>query len=226
MKMPIPSIFVFIALDCEAKPLIRQYNLKKLQQPHPFAIYTADEMALVVSGVGKTAMAGAVAYAMAIFQPASPVLINLGIAGHKEMATGTLLVADKIIDADNGEKKFYPQFIGRQPCRNMPLYTLARPGFSYSSDYLYDMEGAAFYEMAVKFSSCELIQCLKIVSDNQHEPAEQINAKVVGHWIEKQMDSVASIVRQLAELRKKFSERQPALYRTNAIILALVPRSG
>lgn len=212
MTESIPSVFFFAALHCEAKPLIQRYGLKKIQQPHPFAIYLGPEVIVVVGGVGKASMAAAVAYALALFRPAQPILINLGIAGHKKLASGTLLAADKIFDGEDPQKRFYPQFVVRFSCQSHALCTLAKPDFVYREELLFDMEGVAFYEIAVKFSCSELIHCLKIVSDNQFEPVAAVNAKQVSSWVEAQSETIDRIVARLVELRCLLVERQPSLY--------------
>lgn len=214
MTGSLPSLFFFAALPCEAKPLIHRYGLKKLQQPHPFAIYCGEAgIAVVITGVGKASMAGGVAYTLALFRQAQPILINLGIAGHQNLPSGTLLMADKIIDGEDTHKRFYPQLIGRFPCRSATLCTSSTPDFSYRDEMLCDMEGGAFYEIAVKFSSSELIHCLKIVSDNRHEPATGINAKQVSAWVQAQLDAIDQIVERLVALRGSLPvEPQPTLY--------------
>ncbi|WP_305909285.1 hypothetical protein Q9L42_006235 [Methylomarinum sp. Ch1-1] len=214
MNIMEPAVFIFCALECEAKPLLNQYGLKKWRQPHSFAIYRAEDRVLVVSGVGKTAMAGAVGYAMAIFQPLNPVLINLGIAGHRDIPTGSLVMADTVIDADNQEKRFYPQWIGRWPCQSRPLSTLAQPDFSYSGDSLYDMEGAAFYQIALKFSSSELIHCIKVISDNLDQSAKHINAKAVSSWVAKQLPATDAIIARLLACRQQTTELPPKYYQS------------
>ncbi len=208
-----PGVFVFAALNCEAKPLIKHYDLKKLQQSEPFDIYRGESAILVVSGVGKVAMAGAVAYAMAMFRPRHPLMLNFGIAGHRDIAVGSLLLADKVFASDDGAKTYYPQLIGRFPCPSIPLCTLAEPCFEYRGDCLFDMEGAAFYEMAVKFTSNELIHCLKIISDNRHQPAEQINAQAVSDWVGRRVGEIDAIVRRLDGMRRQLDEDEPAQYR-------------
>lgn len=214
MTASVPNVFFFTALHCEAKPLIRQYGLKKLQQPHPFAIYGDKELVLTVSGVGKAAMAGAVAYTMALFRPKLPLLLNIGIAGHQDIPSGNLLLADKIVDADDVDKRFYPHLIGRFSCPTRPLCTVSRPDFEYRDDYLYDMEGVAFYEMAVKFSSGELIHCLKIISDNRHEAATHVNARQVTTWVCSKTQEMVLIINRLEQLRRELSEQEPPLYRS------------
>ncbi len=213
MKKKSPLLYFFIALACEAKPLIQKYALKKLSQQHPFELYSNGEILAIITGVGKVAMAGAVTYSMALFQNTqNPVLINLGIAGHKSKSLGSMYLADKIIDAENGKKKFYPQFVGDFPVPSVNLITLLKPHTEYSIDGLYDMEAVAFFEMAIKFSSSELIHCLKVISDNQHQSVDTIKAKTVSAWINLQLTNIDIIVERLMTLRRGITETEPLLY--------------
>ena len=78
------KIFIYTALPCEAKPLVEHYNLKKDVTVQPFAVYLNHEICLTVTGLGKSAMAAGVAYTQALFAAVEyPVMLNMGIAGHK-----------------------------------------------------------------------------------------------------------------------------------------------
>ncbi|MCK5831202.1 MAG: hypothetical protein KAH20_12970 [Methylococcales bacterium] len=178
-----PNLFLYTALECEAKPLINRFNLKKECHNHPFSVYRNQNIILTVSGVGKIAMAGAIGYTQALFQTIqSPVLINLGIAGHKYYAVGDIFLATKIVDSDSG-KRFYPQLIGNDWPKSTEIHSSSIPCTKYSTDYMNDMEASAFYETAIKFSSNELIHSLKIVSDNEQSSIEKIRPKLVTQWI-------------------------------------------
>lgn len=169
-------------------------------------------MAAIVSGVGTVAMAGAVGYAMAHFQPAAPLMINLGIAGHRNAALGSLFLAEKILADSRPGKVYFPQYIGRIPCPTMTLCTLSEPTLDYPCDYLYDMEGCAFYEMAVRFNSCELIHCLKVISDNAAVSARRVNAKQVRRLMELNSVVVDEIIGHLAGLRQHVLDSVPKQY--------------
>jgi nucleoside phosphorylase len=196
------EIFLFTALSCEAKPLISKYRLKKVQENHPFVIYQHNNVLLTVSGVGKVAMAAAVAYTLALYPASMPVMINLGIAGHADKPIGSLVLADKVGDGEMPGKQYYPHWLG---CHSLPrsaLLTVAEPVSEYINDVLVDMEGVGFYEIASRFSSSELIHCLKVVSDNAIHTADNINAKSVSTWIAEQQDAVDSIISELLALRQ------------------------
>lgn len=208
-----PQLFIFVALECEAKPIIRLLGLKKQQATQAFAIYKNNNTVLTVTGVGKVAMAGGVAYALALYPDAElPVMLNIGIAGHKSKAIGSLMVASKIVDVGTAAT-FYPQLIGNDWPDAHTIKTSGMPATEYNEDCLYDMEAAAFYEMAVRFSSSELIHCIKVVSDNAGTSIEKINAKLVTEWIGSQINCIEQLVLRLNKLRQLTSPVEPEGYR-------------
>jgi len=196
------NVFIFAALECEAKALINKFKLKKENTSHPFSVYSNDNIILTVTGVGKVAMASGVAYVMAGFSDIEmPIMLNIGIAGHKTEALGSLFVASKVIDEDS-RKVFYPQLIGSKWPVASEIKSTTVPSTNYSDDCLNDMEASAFYETAVRFSSNELIHCLKVVSDNEEAAIEGINAKVVVEWVNVHVDKMEQIFKSLQQLRE------------------------
>ena len=193
-----PSKFLFTALDCEAKPLIAHFGLIKLTEIQPFTIYRNNSLCLTVTGVGKPAMAAGVAFTLAKFTAGpSPILLNIGVAGHKSFALCEIFVADKISDADSG-RNFYPQLVFDVPCQTNAITTVSKPQFEYRQDSLYDMEASAFFETAAKFTSGELIQCLKVISDNECSPASKLQDGQVAEWIKA---SIATLEELLGNMR-------------------------
>lgn len=158
-------------------------------------------------------MAGAVAYAMAYFRPVSPVLVNIGIAGHGDSCLGGCYLANAITDANTG-KIFYPQLPFEVPCETKSIVTCSKPSNAYDADCLYDMEASGFYELAMKFTTTELGHCLKIVSDNRQIPWQAIDRSDVEYWISEKISLIEDIIDTLCRLRtlgvKPFPER---LYR-------------
>jgi len=200
--------FIFTALECEAKPLINYFGLKKEINNHAYSIYKNENTILTVSGVGKVAMAGAVSYSLAIYQVDSlPILLNIGIAGHKTLQIGTLSLANKVVDIDS-TKKFFPQLIGNGWPETCEINTFSRPSLDYTANCLCDMEASAFYETALRFSTSELIHCIKVISDNQNSSVEKIQAKLVVEWIEKQISEIDRLLKYLNKLRNSISSKE------------------
>ncbi len=196
-----PEIFTFVALPCEAKPMVAAWRLKKNTQIQAFATYQNQNSVLTVSGLGKVAMAAAVAYTLARYPDvAQPLLLNLGVAGHRDFPLGSCVLADKIIDADSG-RRFYPQLPFPVPCPTQALKTMSQADDTYSDGYMRDMEASAFFETAVKFSSSELVHCLKVVSDNAASPLANVNEDAVTNWIGNRLSVVEELIAALRDLR-------------------------
>lgn len=202
------SLFIYTALECEAKPLLKQFDLKKERHSHPYSIYKNSNTILTVSGVGKIAMAGAVAYTQALFQTTQlPVLVNLGIAGHKSQAIGDILLATKIVDKDSG-KRFYPQLIGNNWPKTTKIQTSSTPSTEYSADYMNDMEASAFYETAIKFSSNELIHSIKVISDNEQSSIETVRPKLVTQWINNHLTQIEYLLNHWISLQQSVTRNE------------------
>ena len=198
--MPETQCHFFAALPCEAKPLIEHFKLKKELSYTAFTIYRNAQISLTVTGIGKSAMAAGVAYTLALFPaPRLPVLLNIGIAGHHTFALGTHFVPDKITDQETG-RSYYPQLVISPPCATHTLVTVAQPLADYPSDSLYEMEASAFYETAIRFSSAELIQCIKVISDNSNNPSTDIKPAQVSKWVSSALPVIEKYYQQLSQL--------------------------
>ncbi len=204
-----PILFLYTALECEAKSLIDTFSLKKENSAHPFSIYKNDQFILTVSGVGKVTMAAAVAYTQALFQKNPfPILINIGIAGHSSLPLGELVLATKIIDHDT-QKVFYPQLIKNKFPKTCTLQTLSKPSTNYPIETMSDMEASAFYETAIKFSSSELIHAIKIISDNQTTSLDTITPKLVKQWVSHCIPQITQLLDDWISLQKTMPNTHP-----------------
>ena len=206
------KIFIYTALPCEAKAFIEHYKLKKDLEVHAFAVYLNNDICLAVSGLGKSAMAAAVAYTQARYTSSDhPVLINIGIAGHQHQPLGELCLIDKITDVDS-QKSYYPSLISSAPCQRASLQTVSKPQHHYHESELCDMEASAFYETAVRFTTSELIVCLKVISDNQDSSVDAINAKQVSALISAQLSTIETLLTQTRALATLITVAEPPLY--------------
>ncbi len=206
------KIFIYTALPCEAKAFIEHYKLKKDLEVHAFAVYLNNDICLAVTGLGKSAMAAAVAYTQARYtSSAHPVLVNIGIAGHQHHALGELFLIDKITDIDS-QKSYYPALITTAPCRRANLQTVSKPQLDYHASELCDMEASAFYETAVRFSSSELILCLKVISDNQDSSIAAINAKQVNALMAAHLFTIEALLIQTNALADSITIPEPQLF--------------
>ncbi|MDH3388754.1 MAG: hypothetical protein OEN02_12700 [Gammaproteobacteria bacterium] len=184
------------ALHCEASPVIDFYRLKKSHRDKAFDLYLGDDMACIVSGVGKLASAAASAWIAARYRDeASLAWINIGTAGAARHDIGAIFLIDKIVDAETA-KSYFPAPTSTPLLPGSACLTLAQPSRAYREDCLFDMEACGFISSALRFSSAELIRCIKVVSDNRHAETgrnrEQVSA-LIRHHIE-------SIERQATDL--------------------------
>jgi adenosylhomocysteine nucleosidase len=205
--------FIYTALPCEAKPLVSHFKLKKDTAVEPFAVYLNRDICLTVTGPGKSAMAAGIAYTQALFASVeNPVMLNIGIAGHKDHDLGMLFLIDKIIDLDSG-RNHYPSLVCHPPCATDSLQTASIPQLQYDQPHLCDMEASAFYETAARFSCSELIQCLKVISDNRQTPAGNIEAKQVSALIAAHVPAIEALLAEMAALAKLITQPEPRLFK-------------
>lgn len=194
------------ALHCEAKPVIDYYRLRKSPPGQAFDVYRGDGMACIVSGTGKLASAAACAW-IAAASADQPVLawINLGTAGAAEHEIGSAFRLIKIVDEDSG-KPYYPVTVATANLAGSECLTLGRPGIDYREDCLFDMEASGFMHAALYFSSAELVQAVKVVSDNRREQCGRDRQRISGlihRHIERiagEADALAALARAQADL--------------------------
>ena len=197
-------IHLFCALSCEAKPLITHFGLQLDQGNQLFKTYLAEDTGinLTITGVGKKNAAAAVSYHAANYQPVeSDIWLNIGVAGHEQAKLGQCYLANKITDATS-QHHWYPQFIVDMPCKSLPLITIDTPSNQYQSS-LFDMEASGFYEIATRLGTNELIHCVKIISDNNTQHFNNINAKQVSQHITSNIPIIDKIVSALLPCSEK-----------------------
>ena len=196
------------ALHCEAKPVIDYYRLRKLHG-QAFDVYRGDGMALVVSGVGKLASATACAWIAARHQDrAALAWLNLGIAGAAGHGIGDAFLLNQVIDDDSGER-YYPVPVSRAHFPGSACRTLGRPGYEYRGDCLFDMEASGFMHSALCFSSAELVQSIKLVSDNRHRQ-DRPSRQQVSDLLHQRIDDIVRQGEALAELARGQADLEPS----------------
>ncbi|RME03609.1 MAG: hypothetical protein D6805_05800 [Planctomycetota bacterium] len=204
----IPLCFV-VALECEAAPFKRYYQLKLLQSGLPFSIYwdTKDLIYLVVSGVGKAFAAAAVAYLYTkLGERKNMVWLNVGVAGHRERELGELCLAHKILDLGS-DLCFYPPLVFETHLVSECVATSDVGVRDYPENFVYEMEAAGFYQMALKCSSAELVQVIKIISDNQHQGLDQLKASKVEELIGQNMVELDGFAKKICSLSSLLPRR-------------------
>lgn len=191
-----------VALHCEAKPVIDHYRLKKSDRYSAFDLFHNDEMICVISGVGKTCVAAASAWAAGLQHASASICwINLGIAGGANHNVGEIFRLNKITETQN-DRSHYPLSEFNSDIKTAGCISLDHASAEYHPAELYDMEASAFFSTAIRFSRAELVQSLKVIGDNRDQPPQR-NKSVISDLIFQQIGSIAGFAEELLTYNKK-----------------------
>ena len=203
-------IYLTTALACEAKPLVDFYRLKKETASNAFPCYRSEEMGLVVSGMGRIAMAAATAYLGAYYRANAGISIwlNVGVAGHSTLEPGSAVLVDKVTEHGT-TKHWYPLFVKMPALPSCSLTTVDTPEKTYVMQTLYDMEGSAFIETAARFTHFEFVHLYKVVSDNADSGIAHINKQFVSQVIENKTEEIDQLIQALKKQREQVVDVYP-----------------
>ena len=188
-----------VALATEARPLIDHYRMVGCNDVRGFRVYGTETQRLVVTGIGKVNAAAGTAYLAGISSDANPVWLNVGIAGHRNLAAGTGTHATRISDGATG-RNWYPSQVASMPGVGVQVITHDQPVTEYPLDCVCDMEASAFFSTAVRFSTSELVQCYKVISDNPSNSIQQLTPKLVASFIGDRLKDIDHAVESLRDL--------------------------
>ncbi|MBL09509.1 MAG: hypothetical protein CL402_03155 [Acidiferrobacteraceae bacterium] len=193
---------IVTALLAEAKPIIELYNLTPMGGNLIFPIYQKNNYFLVVSGIGKINSAIATTYLhLKSGESRNQPFLNIGIAGHHRPIKGMPVVANKITEKNSGDTKYPPQIIFESLQRSH-LITVDKRESMYETDAAYDMEGYAFYISALRYTTAELAQSLKIISDHPTSSATKLDATKIENLIRNRLNEIDRFVQILIKLSR------------------------
>ena len=200
-------INLVVALPAEARPLINHYRLNKQQAHNAFPLYRNEDRALVVCGPGKIAAATATAWLAALTPGKQPAAwLNIGVAGHATHDIGTGLLVNRISDHASN-RNWYPPQVHDLDIATGSLRCVDDPENDYGGDSLYDMESSGYYPAACHFTTGELVQCFKIVSDNRQQSSTRVNAKLCTQLLGDKLEVIDQLVHTLEHLQQGYSSR-------------------
>ncbi|NND82787.1 MAG: hypothetical protein HKN50_10205 [Gammaproteobacteria bacterium] len=214
-SMARPSLHLVTALACEAKPLIDCFGLRKQEQTD-YPLFQGQlrdhKVSLVVSGLGAFNAGAASAWLAgresALGRSQSAVWLNIGVAGHASLAPGEALLVHACRAADE-IRSYYPSMVAKWPGKTAALYTLAMPSQDYPADAMIDMEASGYFTAVSRFSTAELIQSIKIISDNQRSNLEKLSPTVISDLIQSRITELCSFIDNLLAIARL---PQPADY--------------
>ncbi|RDH92758.1 MAG: hypothetical protein DIZ77_02210 [endosymbiont of Seepiophila jonesi] len=184
---------IVIALPPEAKPLIRTFELERLQPVTRPPVYTGRDLALVVSGAGEKAVHESVYLLQNLNRHPNPYWYNFGIAGHADLPLGTLLTINQVTDQKTKKTWRLPiQPVARAPGCN--LVTVETAVDDYPGSASYDMEAAGFTGAVSQLAELEQIRIIKIISDNQTNSHRRISGKMVSALIQAKIDIIEQLL--------------------------------
>lgn len=165
-------------MHCEAKPVIDHYRLQKSKLHNLFDLYHNNETSCVVSGIGGNNMRSAINWAATHFaEQKYRRWINLGIAGHKKLSTGTTLMAHKI-SSHTEAGIFTPQPPVEQRFLLHEIISFTSEQKHYPEHAACDMEAFDFMQSVSQIDAAPNYCCIKIISDNADEPAHRNKARI------------------------------------------------
>ena len=202
-------LYIVCALHCEAKPLIDFYHLSA-EPDAKFPVFSNEQIKLIISGIGKVSSAVAMGYLYASGNENNYVAwLNVGIAGHKNFPLGSLLNINKVSDAAT-EINYYPTRLPNINVTSASAVTVDKPAEIYEGSSVWDMEASAFMATATRFTVNELIQVLKVVSDNQDHHVDNVDKSLVKKLIEQNIPEIHEVVialqNQLEEFKAVYGE--------------------
>ncbi|MBX2849501.1 MAG: hypothetical protein KTR16_14360 [Acidiferrobacterales bacterium] len=201
------SVNIICALNCEAKTLIDHYRLSK-RSSKPFDWYFGKALSstgrefsinLLVSGIGCQNMAVACGWLAAQTGGSQSIWLNIGTAGHKDIEVGRIVRVCRSVAVDSG-KSHYPAMTAKWSGLSQILITHASECIDYPVNAMVDMEGAEFFRAAGMFASSELVQSLKIISDNESDGIERLNASLISELIAPNVETISGFASSLISL--------------------------
>ena len=189
------SVRWVIALKEEAETILVHYRMKLISNKTPYPIFKNNEEThwLVLSGIGRHNSAAATSYLYSISKASKwTSWVNIGIAGCRKGNYGDLCLVDKIVN--NSSQITYPKSIPKTNLHRMELLTTDVPITDYSNEELIDMEGSAFYDIASKLTTRELICIMKVISDGPSNHINDLNKLKIHQLIKSNISKINKVV--------------------------------
>jgi len=199
------SVNLVVALAAEARPIIDAFALQR-QQGAPFVHYQGDGVQLLQTGIGKLNAAAATAW-LGARQSQTSSWLNVGVAGHRSLAVGSVIRATKITDRASS-KHWFPIDVlalpsGRRRFEGQPVITVDVVESQYAEAAAYDMEASGFFHAASRFASAELVQSIKVISDGPAFAVDRVTKDSVSQLVANAVDIVDAMVDALIRVEQQ-----------------------
>jgi spore photoproduct lyase len=193
-------ILITTALQAEAEPIVKQYQLEKKHLSENLFYFQRDDITCLTTGVGEKNVRKRLSTFLHKMDCKNTILFNIGIAGGEKNATeiGKMYLVNKIVSEKNGNI-FLPENWIKTDIPVLPLTTVLKGVTDGGKQYegLVDMEAAAIYETATKFIPAKHLYFLKVVSDYMEQvldSPEQVLPLIT--------NNLSEIIRFIDQIRK------------------------
>lgn len=175
-------IHLVVALRLEAEPLAEALDLEApAADEASFPVFGGSGARLVVGGVGRAAAAAAAGYLEGRFPGEADLWINVGLAAHRELPLGTVVVGHKIVEQASS-RWWYPTLLLEPDLPTATVRTVDRPMVEPPDEAVYEMEAAGFIATALRWVTSERVAIVKVISDHGVEhPRALDRAEVSRH---------------------------------------------
>ncbi len=190
------EINIVVAMKREAMPLINYWDLK--ENSKKFYSNKKKKINLIISGIGKKRAENATIY-LAEKTNNNSFFLNIGIAGHKNYKLGEIILISKITD-NKTKYSWYPSLLWKTKIKKTPLITVGFPKIRYTTNFLYDMEASGFFKGAREFVGPEMVQCIKIISDNKKSSILNISSNKIENWINNKITIIDKLIKEFLKV--------------------------
>ena len=190
------EINIVVAMKREAFPLISYWDLKENRDK--FYSNKKKKINLIISGIGKKKSEKATKY-LAEKTNKNSFFVNIGIAGHKDYNLGEITLVSKVTD-NKTKYNWYPSLLWKTKIKKTPLITVGFPKIRYTTNHLYDMEASGFFKGAREFVGPEMVQCIKIISDNKKSSILNISSNKIENWIHKKINIIDKLIKEFSDI--------------------------
>jgi len=176
----------------------------------PFDLYRVEHsdgigsIELVITGIGALSVSSALGWVAGRDRNSDEqrLWLNVGTAGHVDRGLGSLLLVHGVGD-EVQQRSHYPPLVAKWQGDTDAVLSVSAPTSNYPIGAAVDMEAYAFFNVAIRFSDSELVQSLKVVSDNEQSGVEHLNAKKLTELVHMNIDEIQQFAHSFAAIKRE-----------------------
>ena len=188
------EINIVVAMKGEATALIKYWDLKPSNISKKIFLNKEKKINLLISGIGKNNAEEGTIF-LAEKTKKNSFFLNIGIAGHRDFKLGEIFLVSKVTD-NKTNYNWYPTMLWKTKIQKAPLITVRFPKLRYATNALYDMEASGFFKGARKYVGPEMVQSIKIISDNKKSSILHISSNKIENWVKKKTIIIDKLIKE------------------------------